>query len=214
MGFSTRLFLFWLNQKFSLSTGIIQIREVPESLRKLQLTMFRSLIKNVVPLVSKSLKPSPPISSYLGSIRSNVPIINNQFNSLLHQQKRYATLNQIKSGKQGKPVKPFHSKSPDLETSPFKKGVVVRVMIVKPKKPNSAQRKCCRVRLTNGKVVSCLVPGEGHNLQDHHIVLVRGGRVQDLPGVKYRLVRGAYDLAGVANRATSRSKYGVKKPKQ
>lgn len=86
-------------------------------------------------------------------------------------------------------------------------------MILKPKKPNSAQRKCCRVRLSNGSVISCLIPGEGHNLQEHHIVLVRGGRVQDTPGVKYRLVRGAYDLAGVANRTTSRSKYGVKKPK-
>lgn len=100
-----------------------------------------------------------------------------------------------------------------MDTNPFKKGVVLRVMIVKPKKPNSAQRKCCRVRLSNGNVVSCLIPGEGHNLQEHHVVLVRGGRVQDLPGVKYRLVRGAFDLAGVANRTTSRSKYGVKKPK-
>jgi small subunit ribosomal protein S12 len=125
----------------------------------------------------------------------------------------YATLNQLKSGKQGKPVKPYVSKAPHLDANPFKKGVVLRVMIVKPKKPNSAQRKCCRVRLSNGNVVSCLIPGEGHNLQEHHVVLVRGGRVQDLPGVKYRLVRGAYDLAGVANRATSRSKYGVKKPK-
>ena len=128
------------------------------------------------------------------------------------QLKSYATLNQIKKGKQGEPRKPYISKSPHLDTNPFKKGVVLRVMIVKPKKPNSAQRKCCRVRLSNGNVVSCLIPGEGHNLQEHHVVLVRGGRVQDLPGVKYRLVRGAYDLAGVANRSTSRSKYGVKKP--
>lgn len=90
----------------------------------------------------------------------------------------------------------------------------MRIMILKPKKPNSALRKCCRVRLTNGKVISALIPGEGHNLQEHHVVLVRGGRVQDVPGVKYHLVRGAYDLVGVANRSTSRSKYGVKKPKQ
>lgn len=154
------------------------------------------------------------LTSYTASVRSNIPLASQplQLSNLI--QKRHATLNQIKSGKQGKPVKPYVSKAPDLEGNPFKKGVVVRVMIVKPKKPNSAQRKCCRVRLTNGKVVSCLVPGEGHNLQDHHIVLVRGGRVQDLPGVKYKLVRGAYDLAGVANRATSRSMYGVKKPKQ
>lgn len=134
----------------------------------------------------------------------------NTFN--ISQFKSYATLNQVKKGKQGEPRKPYMSKSPHLDTNPFKKGVVLRVMIVKPKKPNSAQRKCCRVRLSNGNVVSCLIPGEGHNLQEHHVVLVRGGRVQDLPGVKYRLVRGAYDLAGVANRSTSRSKYGVKKP--
>lgn len=155
-----------------------------------------------------------PVSSYLASIRTNIPLATPIIPSLCQQQKRYATLNQIKSGRHIKPVKPYVSKAPHLDTNPFKKGVVLRVMIVKPKKPNSAQRKCCRVRLTNGNVVSCLIPGEGHNLQEHHVVLVRGGRVQDLPGVKYRLVRGAYDLAGVGNRATSRSKYGVKKPKE
>lgn len=111
-------------------------------------------------------------------------------------------------------MKPNASKSAHLKGNPFKKGVVVRVMILKPKKPNSAQRKCCRVRLSSGSVVSALIPGEGHNVQEHHVVLVRGGRVQDVPGVKYKLVRGAFDLAGVANRATSRSKYGVKKPKE
>lgn len=126
----------------------------------------------------------------------------------------YATLNQLKNGRQGLPRKPRVSKAPDLETCPFRKGVVLRVMILKPKKPNSALRKCCRVRLTNGNVVSALIPGEGHNLQEHNLVLVRGGRVQDIPGVKYHLVRGVYDLAGVANRTTSRSKYGVKKPKE
>lgn len=126
----------------------------------------------------------------------------------------YATLNQLKAGRLGLPRKPFHSKAPDLDTSPFRKGVVLRVMILKPKKPNSALRKCCRVRLTNGNVISALIPGEGHNLQEHNLVLVRGGRVQDVPGVKYHLVRGVYDLAGVANRTTSRSKYGVKKPKE
>ncbi|KAL6453444.1 MRPS12 37S ribosomal protein S12 [Candida maltosa Xu316] len=112
------------------------------------------------------------------------------------------------------PVKRKKSKAPDLETNPFKKGVVLRIMILKPKKPNSALRKCARVRLTNGNVVSALIPGEGHNLQEHHVVLVRGGRVQDVPGVKYKLVRGTYDLVGVANRSNARSRYGVKKPKQ
>lgn len=103
-------------------------------------------------------------------------------------------------------------KAPDLGGNPFKKGVVLRVMILKPKKPNSALRKCARVRLTNGSVISALIPGEGHNLQEHHVVLVRGGRVQDLPGVKYKLIRGAFDLAPVANKTQKRSKFGVKKP--
>lgn len=151
-------------------------------------------------------------SSNINSISINSSGINNTNTNLC--QKRYATLNQIKRGKQGMPDKPYKPHHPHLGGNPFKKGVVLRVMIVKPKKPNSAQRKCCRVRLTNGNVVSALIPGEGHNLQEHHVVLVRGGKVQDLPGVNYRLVRGAYDLTGVANRLTSRSKYGVKKPQQ
>ncbi|CDH15935.1 probable 37S ribosomal protein S12,mitochondrial [Zygosaccharomyces bailii ISA1307] len=123
----------------------------------------------------------------------------------------WATLNQIKRG-----VEPPRRKkltvSPDLERCPIRKGVVLRVMVLKPKKPNSAQRKACRVRLTNGNVVSAYIPGEGHNAQEHSIVYVRGGRCQDLPGVKYHLVRGAGDLSGVVNRITSRSKYGIKKP--
>lgn len=104
--------------------------------------------------------------------------------------------------------------SPDLYQSPLRKGVVLRVMVLKPKKPNSAQRKACRVRLTNGKVISAYIPGEGHNAQEHSIVYVRGGRCQDLPGVKYRVIRGTGDLSGVVNRITSRSKYGVKKPQK
>ncbi|ODQ67432.1 30S ribosomal protein S12, partial [Nadsonia fulvescens var. elongata DSM 6958] len=104
------------------------------------------------------------------------------------------------------------SKVPDLDQCPQKKGVVLRVMILKPKKPNSAQRKACRVRLSNGKVVTAYIGGEGHNAQEHSVVLVRGGRVQDLPGVKYHTIRGALDLGGVPNRTTGRSKYGTKKP--
>lgn len=181
--------------------------------------MFKSMLTSMRGGVrSLTASPSTPITSYLrqSPITAQIPsrfqqASNSPIVSFL-DQKRYATLNQIRYGKQGKPNKPFVSRSPDLDRSPFKKGVVLRVMIVKPKKPNSAQRKCCRVRLSNGNVISCLIPGEGHNLQEHHVVLVRGGRVQDLPGVKYRLVRGAHDLAGVANRTTSRSKYGVKKP--
>lgn len=123
----------------------------------------------------------------------------------------WATLNQIKRGAE-KPKRKNVTVSPDLQRCPIRKGVVLRVMVLKPKKPNSAQRKACRVRLTNGNVISAYIPGEGHNAQEHSIVYVRGGRCQDLPGVKYHLVRGAGDLSGVVNRVTSRSKYGVKRP--
>lgn len=172
--------------------------------------MIRTIFNSVkLGVTFGSFARSQPVTSYMKTISPIQPI-----SSIFKGFQRYATVNQLKYGKQAFPRKPFSSKSPDLETSPFRKGVVLRVMILKPKKPNSALRKCCRVRLTNGNVVSALIPGEGHNLQEHHLVLVRGGRVQDIPGVKYHLVRGVYDLAGVANRATSRSKYGVKKPKQ
>lgn len=95
--------------------------------------------------------------------------------------------------------------------NPFKRGVVVQVRTMTPKKPNSALRKVCRVRLSNRREVTCYIPGEGHNLQEHSIVLVRGGRVKDLPGVKYHVVRGALDTAGVIGRKQSRSKYGTKR---
>lgn len=173
--------------------------------------MFRSLLGRSRGFIQPMMKATalPSMSSYMNSIRSGFQPIQ----SSIMNQVRYATLNQVKMGKQGFPVKPNSTKAPHLQRSPFKKGVVLRVMVVKPKKPNSALRKCCRVRLSNGKVISALIPGEGHNLSEHNIVLVRGGRVQDTPGIKYHLVRGALDLAGVANRQTSRSKYGVKKPK-
>ena len=105
------------------------------------------------------------------------------------------------------------SKSPVLEGNPFKKGVCLAVKTMTPKKPNSALRKIARVRLSNGKEVTVYIPGEGHNLQEHSIVMVRGGRVRDLPGVRYHIVRGVYDCQGVADRKQSRSKYGVKRPK-
>lgn len=98
-----------------------------------------------------------------------------------------------------------------LEGNPQKKGIVLRVFIRKPKKPNSAQRKVAKVRLSNKREIDAYIMGEGHTLQEHNVVLVRGGRVPDLPGVNYKLVRGKYDLAGVVNRKTSRSKYGKKK---
>ena len=105
------------------------------------------------------------------------------------------------------------SKAPALEQSPQKRGVCTRVMTVTPKKPNSALRKVARVRLTNGIEVTAYIPGVGHNLQEHSAVLVRGGRVKDLPGVRYHIVRGALDTLGVDNRKKARSKYGVKRPK-
>jgi small subunit ribosomal protein S12 len=105
------------------------------------------------------------------------------------------------------------TKSPALQDSPQKRGVCVRVFTQTPKKPNSALRKVARVRLTNGMEVTSYIPGEGHNLQEHSVVLIRGGRVKDLPGVRYHTVRGTLDAAGVANRKQSRSKYGAKRPK-
>ncbi|PWN27184.1 ribosomal protein S12 [Jaminaea rosea] len=113
-----------------------------------------------------------------------------------------------------KPHRPPVNRAPALEGNPFVKGVCSRIFTTKPKKPNSAIRKCARVRCSNGRMVTAYIPGEGHNLQEHSVVLLRGGRVQDVPGVRYHLVRGALDFAGVVNRRTSRSKYGAKKPKE
>jgi len=105
------------------------------------------------------------------------------------------------------------TKSPALKSCPQKRGVCVRVYTTTPKKPNSALRKVARVRLTNGMEVTAYIPGVGHNLQEHSIVLIRGGRVKDLPGVRYHILRGALDCAGVADRRQGRSKYGAKRPK-
>jgi len=105
------------------------------------------------------------------------------------------------------------SKSRALDACPQRRGVCTRVYTTTPKKPNSAMRKVARVRLTNGKEVNAYIPGEGHNLQEHSIVLIRGGRVKDLPGVRYHIIRGALDTAGVKDRKQARSKYGAKRPK-
>lgn len=105
------------------------------------------------------------------------------------------------------------SKSPALAGAPQARGVCTRVFTTTPKKPNSAMRKVARVKLANGNEITAYIPGEGHNLQEHSVVLVRGGRVKDLPGVKYHIVRGALDTAGVENRKQSRSLYGSKRPK-
>ncbi len=108
----------------------------------------------------------------------------------------------------------YKSKAPALESCPQRRGVCVRVYTTTPKKPNSAMRKVARVRLTNGREVNAYIPGEGHNLQEHSIVLIRGGRVKDLPGVRYHIIRGALDTLGVDDRTQRRSKYGTKRPKQ
>ncbi len=121
------------------------------------------------------------------------------------------TLNQlVRFGRKSQVRK---TKSPALQGNPQRRGVCVRVYTTTPKKPNSALRKVARVRLTNSIEVTAYIPGIGHNLQEHSVVLVRGGRVKDLPGVRYKIVRGALDTSGVANRKTSRSKYGTKRPK-
>jgi small subunit ribosomal protein S12 len=122
-----------------------------------------------------------------------------------------ATINQLVR----KPRKKTKKKSdvPALQSCPQRRGVCTRVYTTTPKKPNSALRKVCRVRLTSGYEVASYIPGEGHNLQEHSVVLIRGGRVKDLPGVRYTTVRGTLDTAGVNDRKVSRSKYGTKRPK-
>lgn len=115
--------------------------------------------------------------------------------------------------RKGRITPQWKSKSPALDSCPQRRGVCTRVYTTTPKKPNSAMRKVARVRLSNGNEVNAYIPGEGHNLQEHSIVLVRGGRVKDLPGVRYHIVRGALDTAGVEGRNQRRSKYGTKKPK-
>ena len=118
------------------------------------------------------------------------------------------TVNQLV--RKGRKVVKAKTKTPHLEGSPQKRGVCTRVFTTTPKKPNSALRKIARVRLTNGMEVTTYIPGEGHNLQEHSVVLIRGGRVKDLPGVRYKVVRGTLDAAGVSDRKQARSRYGVK----
>jgi small subunit ribosomal protein S12 len=121
------------------------------------------------------------------------------------------TINQLVA--KGRDAVKYKTKSPALQSSPQKRGVCTRVYTSTPKKPNSALRKVARVRLTNGVEVTTYIPGVGHNLQEHSIVLVRGGRVKDLPGVRYKIIRGTLDTQGVKNRKQARSRYGAKKEK-
>ena len=122
------------------------------------------------------------------------------------------TINQLV--RMGRKAVTHKTSAPALKKCPQKRGVCVRVYTSTPKKPNSALRKVARVRLTNGMEVTTYIPGEGHNLQEHSVVLIRGGRVKDLPGVRYHVIRGPLDAAGVSDRRQGRSKYGAKRPKQ
>src|SRR6187397_3346903 len=121
------------------------------------------------------------------------------------------TINQLV--RKGRTKVKWRSKSPVLDSCPQKRGVCLQVKTMTPKKPNSALRKVARVRLSNGKEITAYIPGEGHNLQEHSVVLVRGGRVRDLPGVRYHILRGTLDTSGVKDRRERRSKYGAKRPK-
>ncbi|KAK4032990.1 hypothetical protein C8A01DRAFT_50336 [Parachaetomium inaequale] len=166
--------------------------------------MATAFLRNLVlrPALRPALpKPSPP-----------TPMLARAFSTTPSQS---ATLNQVLRGCR-KQQRARHAVSPALSAiqAPSLKGVCVKVGITKPKKPNSGERKTARVRLSTGKVITAYIPGEGHNIQQHSVVLVRGGRSQDCPGVRYHLVRGALDLGGVGSRMSSRSKYGTKKPKK
>ena len=123
-----------------------------------------------------------------------------------------STINQLLiSYKQGRKKKSKRNKTPALNGCPQKKGICIKIFLRTPKKPNSALRKLANVRLTNGKRVAAYIPGEGHNLQEYSSVLIRGGRVKDLPGIKYKIIRGKLDLSGIKTRKSARSKYGTKK---
>jgi small subunit ribosomal protein S12 len=172
---------------------------------------FRSLLKSTwKPLnTTTSLLATRNLTTQSSRILSQLRPTSQIFTPIQYQQKAgMATLNQVI--KKCRKTKTKMSKAPALEGCYQRKGVCNKVYTTKPKKPNSAVRKVARVKLTNGKIVTAYIPGEGHNLQEHSVVLVRGGRVPDLPGVRYHLVRGALDLQGVATRTTSRSKYGSK----
>jgi small subunit ribosomal protein S12 len=133
------------------------------------------------------------------------------FSEIVEAVAKMPTINQLIRRK--RVIQKSRTKAPALHSCPQKRGVCVRVYTTTPKKPNSALRKVARVRLTNGMEVTSYIPGVGHNLQEHSVVLIRGGRVKDLPGVRYHMIRGTLDSMGVANRRKSRSKYGAKKPK-
>ncbi|OCK77714.1 ribosomal protein S12 [Lepidopterella palustris CBS 459.81] len=174
------------------------------------LQFLRCLVRpSLFPIARQPIPRSSraPIAALSRSAPSTFPI-----RAFSASSARKSTYNQvIRGGRQSQKARKL--RSPALANRPEMKGVCLKVGTTKPKKPNSGERKIARVRLSSGKVVTAYIPGEGHNVQQHSVVLVRGGRAQDCPGVKYHLVRGALDLGGVGNRITSRSKYGTKKPK-
>ncbi|GAA5953507.1 hypothetical protein JCM3765_005058 [Sporobolomyces pararoseus] len=177
---------------------------------------FRSPVVSLVSsLRSLTLSSRPTLSSRFpvpSSSRSIPSLLQPHSASFSTSRPAQATLNQVTRGAR-KPIR-RQNKTPALQGCYQKKGVCSKVYTVKPKKPNSAVRKVAKVKLSTGRAVIAYIPGEGHNLQEHSVVLVRGGRTQDLPGAKYKIVRGALDLGGVAGRAVSRSKYGTKAPKK
>ncbi|KAJ2492921.1 hypothetical protein GGF44_000655 [Coemansia sp. RSA 1694] len=171
----------------------------------LALAAFRNLRIGATQIAVSAAVRAPAALPRLSKPRVAMPC-------MAEQRAGMATINQVMRGMRKK-IR-AGSKAPALDSCPQRKGVCIKVYTTKPKKPNSAVRKVARVRLTNGKTIIAYIPGEGHNLQEHSVVLVRGGRVPDLPGVLYHIVRGALDLQGVQGRATSRSKYGASKPKK
>lgn len=173
------------------------------------LTRIRHLTQLIRPTLLNPSSKLHPRQTSSPSALSQSPPHSRAFSLTSHLN---ATFNQVLRGcrQEQRARKPT---SPALVDRPELKGVCIRVGITKPKKPNSGERKVARVRLSSGRVVTAYIPGEGHNVQQHSVVLVRGGRAQDCPGVRYHLVRGALDLGGVGNRISSRSKYGTKKPK-
>ncbi|KAI8942585.1 hypothetical protein NX059_000643 [Plenodomus lindquistii] len=176
----------------------------------MSLTFLRSLIRPSLFSASKipTLRlPLPSIAAAIPKASFAVPL-RPAPSSRAHKCTLIQVLRQGRAERKARKLR-----SPQLKDRPELKGVCLKVGTTKPKKPNSGERKIARVRLSTGKVITAYIPGEGHNVQQHSVVMVRGGRAQDCPGVKYHLVRGALDLGGVGSRITSRSKYGTKKPK-
>ncbi|KAK1140051.1 hypothetical protein N8T08_010961 [Aspergillus melleus] len=192
---------------------------MPSLISSLTLRTLRTLVQrpSAIPFPRKATTPtcSPLLPRFQPVLRTPSAIAaaaTPGFRQFSTSPLRQTTYNQVRRGCRSA-QRARRARSPALKDRPEMKGVCLKTGITKPKKPNSGERKTARVRLSNGKVITAYIPGQGHNVQQHSVVLVRGGRAQDCPGVKYHCVRGAMDLGGVSNRLTSRSKYGTKKPK-